>query len=230
MKPIKITAELFDGRINSNDGILNIDSILGLAWMQENFPDELLNKDLRRGELRELHLPLFREPDGRFSSSCGFYVQHHERIEYYHRRFDEYEAGRHLDFGGKRGKINITAGSMKAYRIPQVIRSVGDIEFYAVGERGEVERLLTTYITNIGKKGAQGQGAVKEWVIELWPEDWSTVGPYGLMRPTPFDGTLPRDGNTYQIRRYGIKPPYWLPENEMVCMIPNVRRKPDETI
>lgn len=224
MIPLKITAKLYDGRVNSNDGLFNLDSILSYAWMEENHPDQLRNGDIRRDGLLKPSLPLRVDGDGRYSTSSGFYYQYSEMVEYFHKRFDDYEALRHLDFQGKRGKVNTVAGDYKAYRVPQLIRVVGDIVFYAFGDRDEVKRLLSTYIFTIGKKGSQGQGVVAEWVVEEFTSDWTEKGPYGIMRPTPFVGVLPDDGEVYQIRKFGIRPPYWLPENTKVCMIPNVRR------
>lgn len=224
MKPMRVVAKLLDGRVNSSDGLFNLDSILAYAWMLENHPDAVFNSEIARDGFIEPVLPLVKGEDGRWKSSSGFYIQYDEITEYWHKRFNDSEAGLYLDFKGKRGKVNTQAGETKAYRMPQVIRVISDVEFYAVGDIEEVYRLLNTYITNIGKKGAQGYGYVKEWLVEEWHEDWVEYGPYGIMRPTPFDAKqMPK--REYQIRVYGIKPPYWLKENQKVCLIPNVRVK-----
>lgn len=224
MKAMRVIAKLLDGRVNSSDGLFNLDSILAYAWMLENHPDAVFNSEIARDGFIEPVLPLVKGEDGRWKSSSGFYIQYDEITEYWHKRFNDSEAGLYLDFKGKRGKVNTQAGETKAYRMPQVIRVISDVEFYAVGDIEEVRRLLNTYITNIGKKGAQGYGYVKEWIVEEWHEDWAEYGPYGIMRPTPFDAKqMPK--REYQIRVYGIKPPYWLKENQKVCVIPNVRVK-----
>ena len=224
MKPMRVIAKLLDGRVNSSDGLFNLDSILAYAWMLENHPDAVFNSEIARDGFIEPILPLAKGEDGRWKSSSGFYIQYDEITEYWHKRFNDSEGALYIDFKGKRGKVNTQAGETKAYRMPQVIRIISDIEFYAVGDIEEVRRLLNTYITNIGKKGAQGYGYVKEWAVEEWRGDWTEYGPYGIMRPTPFDGKQILD-REYQIRIYGIKPPYWLKENQKVCVIPNVRVK-----
>lgn len=222
MKPMKVICLLLDGRVNSSDGIFSLDSILAYAWMMENHPDVLGNTNPMKTDLIKPELPLEWRED-HWAASSGFYIQYKEGIEHWNRRPNDTDAATYCDFRGKRGKINTKAGEMKAYRMPQVIRFISNIEFYAVGDIEEVRRSLSTYITNIGKKGSQGYGAVLSWAVMEHEEDWSEIGPYGIMRPVPFTGTLPKN-EVYQIRMFGIRPPYWLKENQEICMIPNVRR------
>ncbi|MED0680346.1 hypothetical protein P4T20_13765 [Aneurinibacillus thermoaerophilus] len=224
MMPLKVICHLLDGRVNSADGLFMLDSILAYAWMTENHPDILHNSCPGKDGVELIHPTLPLQWRGAYwAASAGFYIEYGQGIEYWHRRPNDTDAARYVDFQGKRGKIETKSGFMKAYRMPQIIRTVSSIEFYAVGDKKEVSRLLNRYITNIGKKGAQGYGAVREWEVIDWPEDWSEKGPYGIMRPTPFRGELP-SVETYQVKKAGVRPPYWLPENQEVCIIPNVRR------
>ncbi|WP_042512449.1 hypothetical protein [Heyndrickxia coagulans] len=132
-------------------------------------------------------------------------------------------AAYYVDFGGKRGKINGASGEFKAYRMPQMIRIVSDIEFYAVGDPNGIRHLLA-HITNIGKKASQGYGYIREWAIEESEDDYTDIGPYGIMRARPFKGELPDDGQAYQIKKIRMKPPYHLHTGQVPCIIPNVRR------
>lgn len=223
MKNLKITARLLDGRVNSNDGLFNLDSILAYAWMLNHHPDTLQNNDLRIENVIEPDLPLEKDETGRWKASLGFYIQYGEIIEYWHKKINDFDALEYVDFKGKRGKINGASGEYKAYRMPQLIRVVSDIEFYCVGESTEIESLLSI-VTNIGKKGSQGYGYVKEWLIEEIEDDYSDIGPYGLMRTRPFTGELPNDGQTYQIRKMRLKPPYHLHIDKVPSIVPNVRR------
>ena len=220
MKNLKVVARLLDGRVNSNDGIFNFDSILAYAWMLSHHPDILQNRDLRMDNLIEPDLPLAKDEQGRWKSSVGFYKQYAEIIEYWHKKINDYDAHIYVDFGKRRGKIDSQKGEFKAHRIPQIIRIVGDIEFYCVGDSNEIKKYLK-FVTNIGKKGSQGYGYVKEWVVEEIEEDYTKVGPYGIMRFTPFTGELPNDGKAYQIRKTRLKPPYHFHVDRVPCMIPN---------
>jgi len=224
MKNLKITAKLLDGRVNSNDGLFNLDSILAYAWMLVHHPDILQNRDLRMENIIEPDLPLAKDQDGRWKASVGFYVQYAETVEYWHKKINDFDAAIYVDFQGKRGKINSQAGEFKSYRVPQLIRIVSDIEFYCVGDPDGIRGLLSL-VTNIGKKGSQGYGYVKEWKIEEIAEDYTDYGPYGIMRTKPFAGELPDDGQTYQIRKMRLKPPYHLHIDRVPCIIPNVRRE-----
>lgn len=220
MKNLKVVARLLDGRVNSNDGIFNFDSILAYAWMLLYHPDVLQNRDLRIDNIIEPELPLAKDENGRWKSSVGFYKQYVEIIEYWHKKINDFDAQFYVDFGGRRGKIDSQKGEYKAYRMPQVIRVIGDVEFYCVGDKDGIEHLLK-YVTNIGKKGSQGYGYVKEWIIEEIDEDYTEIGPYGIMRFTPFTGELPNGGRTYQVRKTRLKPPYHLFVDRIPCMIPN---------
>lgn len=224
MKNLLVTAKLLDGRVNSNDGLFHLDSILAYAWMLVHHPDILQNRDLRMDNLIEPNLPLAKDEDGNWKASLGFYKQYDEKIEYWHKKINDFDALQYVDFQGKRGKIDSQKGFYKAYRIPQIIRIIGDIEFYCVGDPIEIQKYLS-YVTNIGKKGSQGYGYVKEWLVEEVEDDYSDIGPYGIMRPKPFTGELPNDGQVYQIRKVRLKPPYHLHTDRVPCIIPNVRRE-----
>lgn len=224
MKNLKITAKLLDGRVNSNDGLFNLDSILAYAWMLIHHPDILQNRDLRIDNLIEPDLPLAKDEDGRWKTSVGFYIQYEERIEYWHKKINDFDALTYVNFEGKRGKINSQSGEFKAYRMPQLIRVVSDIQFYCVGDPDEIHRLLSL-VTNIGKKGSQGYGYVKEWFIEEIENDYSDIGPYGIMRPKPFTGEYLDTGESYLIKKIRLKPPYHLHVDRVPCIIPNVRRE-----
>lgn len=224
MKNLKVTACLLDGRVNSNDGLFNLDSILAYAWMLVHYPDILQNRDLRIDNLIEPDLPLAKDKDGRWKTSLGFYVQYDEIVEHWHKKINDFDAQQFVDFKGRRGKIDSRKGEFKAYRMPQLIRVISDIEFYCVGDPIKMQKYLNL-VTNIGKKGSQGYGYVKKWEIEEIEDDYTDIGPYGIMRTKPFTGELPTDGQTYQIKKMRLKPPYHLHVDRVPCLIPNVRRE-----
>lgn len=222
MKNLKVTAKLLDGRVNSNDGLFNLDSILAYAWMLVHHPDYLLNNDF--SSFIEPELPLAKDITGRWKTSLGFYRQYKQFVEYWHKRINDTDAALYVDFKGKRGKIDARAGYYKAYRMPQLIRLISDIEFYCVGDPEGIKNLLK-YVTNIGKKSSQGYGYIKEWVIEEIDDDCTEYGPYGLMRIIPFKGDFLNSTEKFQIRKMRLKPPYHLHIDRVPCIIPNVRRE-----
>jgi CRISPR type IV-associated protein Csf3 len=129
--------------------------------------------------------------------------------DHWTKRFDAKHSDM-VNFSGKRGKVIVEQGAYKAYHMPVFVRHAVQVSWYAVGNGAEIRRLLR-YATHIGKKTAQGYGAVLRWEVEPWHEDWSERSPQGrLMRPIPAaSGPL-----------VGYRPSYWLPKNQAPCMVP----------
>lgn len=220
-RPLKITCHLLDGRINSADGLIFLDAILYHAWFLRHMP-EVFDGLVDAGQVKHVGLPLTQLPNNRYKATCGFYREYDQQVEHWTRKPNLHglDAEEYADFAGKRGKVNQSAGEHRAYRVPNVIRTVGPIEFYAVGNPKEVEDMLNL-IKYLGKKPAMGWGNVRQWTVEEIEEDYTTMGPYGLMRPIPAD-ELDFCGDEYLIRSCGIRPPYWKPVNQVPCYVPNV--------
>lgn len=224
-EPFRVTCKLADGRINSTDGMLFLDAVLYHAWFLKYVP-EVMDGAARKEEHPNwkfnfgLPLTQIQTKNGiRYAASCGFYRQYEQRIEYWNKRPD-FTSGRNEKYLEAKGKINTSAGELKAYHFPQVIRAISDIEFYGVGTIAKIKNLLS-YIPAVGKKPAAGWGMVREWIVEPFPEDWSTDGAYGLMRPMPVEEYRP-NGKDYRIMQCGLIPPYWKSKNMELCYIPNV--------
>ncbi len=220
MQPIKITAHMQDGRIAGTDPHFPLDSILGAAWMMKHHPDAYYNaSSCMLKEFIEPQLPFKRLGSGdKWYWACSF-NQGEKLGEYtmhWHKRFDDH-LEKYIDFGGKRGRINTTSAKFKAYRMPLVIQLFDRLIWYAVGDIDAV-RELCKMVTHIGKKSAQGLGAVDFWTVEPWHEDWSVQGPDGrLMRAIPVEDLPPNV--TARAQKYGIRPPYWHVNNQVVCAI-----------
>lgn len=203
MKPtyrnLKITAKLLDGRVATYDGYLPLDSMLAYAKVERDYP-ELLETNT---EMQYIDLPLQKKNDGtdKWYWACSFacFEPRGESSRFWHKRFDQEHAEEFVDFQGKRGNVNVKSAKYKNYRVQLPIILTPEITWYCVGEPTEIKELLK-YITHIGKKPAQGLGAVKEWLVEEIDEDLS------WLRPVPDD-----NGDD----ELGIRPPYWYRENIM---------------
>lgn len=221
VEPLKITARLSDHRINSATGLLFLDCILYHAWFAKYEPKVF--QGLLSHEKTDMNfgLPLRQlqtESGIRYAASCGFYEQYGFQIEHWNKRPDF--TGRNAKYLDGGGKIDTTCGELKAYHFPQVIRTVSDIEFYAMGTADKVRDLLA-YIPAVGKKNAAGWGNVSEWIVEGFAEDWTTDGKYGLMRPMPVS-EYDANGRAYTIGECAIRPPAWKACNHTLCYIPKV--------
>lgn len=218
-EPFKVTCKLADGRINSTNGLIFFDAILYHAWFAKNEPGVLQGiKNDKGTKYLRFGLPLTQLQDHRYAASCGFYKQYDQRVEYWNKRPD-FTSGKNERYLDAKGKIDTSAGPLKAYHFPQIIRTVSDIEFYGVGTIEKIKDLLS-YIPAIGKKPAAGWGIVREWIVEPFNEDWSTEGKYGLMRPMPVDEYKP--DRQYRIMDCSLYPPHWKSNDIKLCYIPEV--------
>lgn len=154
-EPFKATCKLMDGRINSVDGLLFFDAILYHAWFLKYAPEVLegAGKKEERPEWKlNFGLPLTRTHENgkhRYAASCGFYRQYERHVEYWNKRPD-FTSGKNGKYLEAKGKVDTSAGPLKAYHFPQIIRTVSDIEFYGVGTIEKIRDLLS-YIPAVGK-------------------------------------------------------------------------------
>lgn len=222
-RPIKVTAKMTDGRLNSADGIVMLDSIVYHSWFWKHCPEVL--QGMGRSEYAGYTgLPLRQLPGNRWAASKGVYEEFGQSVEHLNKRPNFFGADKlgYLDMD--KGIISNSVGLYRAYRIPSVIRTVkgGMITFWAMGHKDEVQELLDL-IPAVGKKYAAGYGLVDQWIVEDCEEDYSLWHPdYGLMRPVEVDSDEARslDLSGYPIMRYGVKPPYWKSKNMRLCYVP----------
>ncbi len=201
MQSLRITARLTDGRIATTDLCLPADGILAYAWVRRNRPELLEATQSGIRELIHLPLPLKRIEADRgwwWAASFAFGEPVLEQRNYWHKRFDDKYADA-IDFGGRRGKVEVNKGPYKAYRMPLTVILVPQLTWYVVGDAAEIRDLLGT-MTHIGKKTAQGYGHVAEWTVTAAEEDLSGARTI----PDP-------DGDEL----WGIRPPYWEPRNQV---------------
>lgn len=220
-QPFRVVCKLLDGRINTADGLIFLDAILYHAWFLKYAPGVMLGTANENDHIKYFGLPLRQLENNRYAASCGFYKQYSENIEYWHKRPDWDKEQSYLE---GEGKMTISVGINRAYRMPQVIRTISDIEFYGYGTIEKVKDLLS-YIPAVGKKPSAGWGQVKEWIVEPFEEDWSTWSrKHGLMRPIPVGEDIGHDLSPYTIQDCGIRPPYWKFKNQQPCYMPEVMR------
>ena len=191
---------------------LPLDSILSYAWMRKNHP-ELLTISTSGDRLIDIDLSDVlerREENGEFFYACSFAIGEvkGEEIQYWHKRADQSDAEKYVDFGKRKGKIDTKQGAYKSYRNPIVIKLIPKITWYVKGDKTKIEELLN-YITHIGKKRSQGYGRVSRWQILETEEDLSHLR------------AIPDKNGLYYT---GVRPPYWLDTNIMQASIPDDER------
>lgn len=214
--PLMITARLRCGIIS--DGLLPIDSVLYFAQHRQARPGEQVITRSREhaivsdGPLDVLPLKRLRgdQPDWYYAASCAQWpTVVADGVDHWTKRIDS----RYIDLlEPQTAKLSTSGGRYRGYRMPVAYRHALALTWYVVGEPARIRSLLAL-MTHLGKKTAMGWGAVIEWTVEPHGEDWSVIGPTGLlMRPVPDAMGL----------LYGFRPPYWLPRHQAPCRLPTL--------
>lgn len=111
--------------------------------------------------------------------------------------------------------VDVAAGRFKAHDLRLAARIARRLEWYAVGDEREIERLLREHITAVGRKVGHGNGRVLRWRVEQWAEDWSVLRHGRLTRAMPAGFVR----GMHAVRR-GVRPVYWHPSRQIVCNVP----------
>ncbi len=220
---LKITAYLSDGRLNSADGVVMLDSILYHAWFVKYAPQVL--EGVYKSGNGYIGLPLRQLPGNRWAASKGIYEELSQEVEHFNKRPNFFAGDKYNYLDMQKGRISDSEGKFRAYRVPQVIRIVksGKITFWAVGHKDKISELLSLMLA-VGKKAAIGFGTISKWEIVDCADDYTTYHPkHGLMRPIPVEEAenYPDiDFAKYPTLQYGVKPPYWKQCNGRLCYVP----------
>jgi len=216
-EPLRVTAMLRTGVVA--DRWLPLDGIL----LYQAYRDALGPQAMTTpggGELPDVDMPLVivhpGEPTWYYACSWAqpqpWWIA--EGTDHWNKRLDVGFAEL-IDFGKKRGVVLVEKGEYKAYHMPVHYYVASRIEWFCVGNRAAIERLLAT-VTHVGKKQAQGWGRVAAWTVEPWPADWSVWRGDELMRGVPFDDAR----GLVDLALYGLRPPYWRRDNQMMVVLP----------
>jgi len=214
LKPLKITAELYNGFVASDDWSPNLDGILAYWYLRQSDPDNFLTAQGRSDLMTPVDgLPLEKIGLGDlwwWACSSPIYVLHQQHRAYFHRRFDDHNE-RFLPDGTK--TVLTAAGPYKCYRKSVLMRVTQSVSWHCVGDEDAIRALLD-HCHHVGGKSSQGYGRVKGWTIGPGDESLAL-----FHRPLPLDYARGR-GITGPIMRWGIRPPARLPANQADCVMP----------
>lgn len=216
MKPLKITAELYNGFAASDDWSPTLDGILAYWQLRLADPDEFLARQGRDDLMTPIDdLPLEKigaADQWWWACSSPLYVLAQQHRTYYHRRFDD-QHERFLPEGIK--AVLTTAGPYKAYRKSLLFRVTREVSWHGVGDAERIRALLD-HCHHIGSKPSQGYGRVKAWRIDDGDEAQAL-----FQRPLPVDYARGR-GIDGPVMRWGLRPPARLLANQCECVMPCV--------
>lgn len=221
---LMVTAALEAGVAMPPDFPLPLDGILASSARRRRLGD-------RYGRVEDHHadplgLARLRRADGPISgaglvdhfgkqwvwaASCAIPLDHHgEETHWWHRRFDEQAADARAEM-----PPNVFAGFGRymARRMPLRVTTCAALRWWAVGDQEMVSDLLATVFA-LGKKTAQGEGAVLRWQVEdAGPPDDQRCrwGDDGLIaRPIPVRAHAALGlSDDVDVIAHQIRPPYW---------------------
>lgn len=176
------------------------------------------------GEPGKIPIPIERQWLGRFPmplcSSPIMAAPWHEDREFINKKLAVEQA--EFLATEQRKTVDTGSGHLKSYRLPLRLRSVERVVWFCQGHKGGLRKGKTAAcwlrqvlrgVRAIGKKTADGYGAVRRWDVEHFDHSWhwfapSAAGPV-LMRPLPLGDWLP-EGLLGAKRWYSSPcPPLW---------------------
>lgn len=218
---LKITADMNNGTVVTD--LLRLDCIISAAKAMEIMKDDYYigRKTAGPAETIIRTLSPIMEFNGKiFHASCGFGNTDAEFGTFYKKGYDNFNDDIILFSGKGKQIIDTGRGRYKNYIKTLQVKAWPRIEFYARGDGNEIERLLKTHITHLGKKASQGYGEVAKWTVEEIIPDYSLMKDGKAMRPIPLDG-FNRDifvGDHY-IEEHALIPPAWRHDNRDICIM-----------
>lgn len=220
-EPLKVTAHLRAGVVC--DRWLPLDAILLYQVCREQLGTQMatLPGGEAKGEDVPMPLAVIHSGEMYWYYACSWAQPQPwwlaEGKDYWNKRFDDKFA--HLvDFCGRRGKVLIEQGRYKSYHMPVFYRVASKVDWYCVGDGGEIARLLST-VTHLGKKRSQGWGRVIRWEVQSWPHDWSVWRDGKLTRGVPANDVAGK--GTFDFLHHGLRPSYYRPQNQMLIAMPS---------
>lgn len=221
--------------------LIMLDGLLAYCVACETFGAGAGRRDLLDGrEIVDLPLPLDEALPGVYAASQGYAQRGHTAMTMIVKRHDQNDkvhmkTGKVWDAGkGPPSTFANAVVSLAVVHTPEVV-------FFGRGDLDEALRLLRRHISFLGHKRAAGYGHVTEIAGCYTDEDWSwsrvdEQGRLHLHRPVPASMDLgPTIAELYGAdvsRRWldeeraqatlAWKPPYYLPENQVLCYEPDI--------
>jgi len=220
-KPLQITAFLACGIAVYEDWSPQLEGLLIYQILKKKnlvTPNPSFKEARKNMETISPEIPL-EQWEGIYKCSAPVYRYKCEETTKFRKRW---EPDGRVNWGKRKAKFDTSQGAEKSYDLPLFVRLTPRIDWFAMGDCSEIERLLSG-VTGIGKKRSHGYGQVIRWEVKEIKDDWSLVRDGQLMKPIPTE-LFPQLGLplSHDFLQWGYKPPVWLPENKTLCVMPRV--------
>ena len=201
------------------DGYCPLDAAIFYHFIRERFGVQHRTSPLKSDvqEYSKMDLPILKcntKNDAWFYASS--FAQWSKNAKYSKqmktRRFDNESAIKYVDFGKRKGKVELKKGATKNYFINEYTISAPYVDWYLVANKKELLSYLE-FVKHIGKKSS---GAVSKWVVEDFEYDWSIRG----FEDNRLTRCVPIQKENTPI--YGLRPSYWHPRHQFKVVLPKV--------
>lgn len=218
MENLQITVQLNSGIAVTDKWSPNLDALLYFLCLDER---GLANPNANAKKYIKADIPLDKvviNDKVLYKVSSPIYQVKNEEIIRYRKRWDNQD--KHLNWGKKKAKVDTSQGQFKNWDLPLKIIETNRIDWYCVGDKLEIDRLLNN-CSHLGKKRSQGKGQILNWKITTINKDRSFYWQGKIMRPIPVD-CLNSDmlKGTFDVMKWAFTPPYFLPEHKAICAMP----------
>ena len=223
LKNLQITAYLGKPIALSDDYSPSIDALLEWLWLDERglartnpSPDSLIQTELPIKKGRITGEWLFDE--WYWCVSSPHYQIEYEQTSRFRKRWDYQD--KHLSWGKKKAKVQRDGGFTKNVDLPLFLRNTNRIDWFAVGDRVELHRLLEQ-CTHLGKARSCGYGEVLKWDVTEIENDWHLWRNGNLARPIPYEYFAPLNHKErLPMMSWAWRPPGWMDCNRELCVMP----------
>lgn len=184
------------------------------SWLRKGYREFSFPGEYNRngGVTLPLAIEHYKTEDWYYKCSFAEWGLFVDDLLHWNKRIDD----RYIQFMQPR-KVDRQRGVYRAYHMPLFCRSALYVRWYCVGDKSEIEMLLST-AKFIGKKTAQGYGSVIRWEVIVIDQDYSVWKDGKLMRAIPIADKP--SGFVGRITTYGIRPSYWYKNNWRMVVLP----------
>jgi hypothetical protein len=223
--PLLVTAKLstpLDGDAPRLDALL----VYAMS-LHQKFPDGYkVDRSLPAPSQDEVPIPLLKQAIGPWKvarcSNAIYSTCETEYVEHVNKRIGVEHAG--LLAPSARLVVSTTNSWTKSYRVPQRMRRIDRVCWFAVAYRRALLKALRENIDFLGRKRSIGNGKIESWEITHAADDYSWFAPSNagtvLMATLPHHAGLPPDLVGYRRDFGGVVPPYWHPDRYTEIVVP----------
>ena len=147
-----------------------------------------------------------------YACSVPIYSERLKYLKFWHRRFDVQHAPKYMV--EKKGAVDVKTAPFRNVRSATNNHLCDKIQWHVIGDRDEVERLVSK-CRYVGGKRSMGFGRVRKWIVtESGHQDKAL-----FLRPLPIE-YAEQHGIEGMVSNHGYRPAARSKQNQTLCVLP----------